>query len=820
MLEKYLYKEWNKIEYTTRVLSIKNICNKLSLIYGKPSETFVDFVKQYFVENKDAIFVNGNQIIDKKTLINKNINSLQELYNILLNEYFVMDIDIKFLSLDIIKPKKAETDIVKYLPFPEELFNNFYKATNILNDIKDNDNEKANVIFNYLSKQKMPANIYDIYLNLTGALIDITIRDLFNILNNCRNFVHYKEYWTVKGIKRTFSEQIQLNQWLHTRLLKRPSYELVNTYIDNVFDDKMEISIDKVIDDVEILGIEISKKRIEDLLIERNYTEVFPGCWLIHEELDSLGRFSLKKQWELTCSSLLKSIKNKRNIDIFYRRILKGETLGSIGDSLDITRERVRQIEKKIRKKMTHRSYSKYIRPFYNWFIDKLKLEKIIDLSTIGITEEEYRLFDLIINNYFENKNVCRIMDGIVIFKPEYERIITELNKITIDSKIISLEEIPFASGFSKHIDNYIRVLQEYIGMTKIDENKYFYTGKKPTNEEEIYIIIYKSGRPLHYSEVEVAAEKFKLPLSTEPGRNTLATMQRDNLLRRVAPGTYGLKEWGIPKHIYITDLIYKVLEEAGRPLYYEELFSEVKRRRFDKIKERSVQYYLATHEEVAYIYTKQYILTEWVDEPERLAKYGVDITKIQNDTLLYNNKVILDVIKLNEIYITKYKLSEACKKSSSLRISRHVNFNFDRRIVVIDRNEKLHFQSYSSDTITGINRWTCIPDIDEVFYMEFINEKVARFLSVSGLNEYKPIEENLLLEAEEFWTRSMEELLENEEKDEEIIDEILSKESLLAFGLEKGYVYYETIEKLVDLGYNPRELLYELNDRGIIVNY
>ena len=124
MLEKCLYKEWNKIEYTTRVLSIKNICNKLSLIYGKPSETFVDFVKQYFVENKDAIFVNDNQIIDKKTLINKNINSIQELNNILLNEYFVMDIDIKFLSLDIIKPKNPN-QIQLFLPYPEEFFKNF-----------------------------------------------------------------------------------------------------------------------------------------------------------------------------------------------------------------------------------------------------------------------------------------------------------------------------------------------------------------------------------------------------------------------------------------------------------------------------------------------------------------------------------------------------------------------------------------------------------------------------------------------------------------------------------------------------------------------
>lgn len=820
MLEKYLYEEWNKIEYTTRVLSVKNICNKLSFTYGQSPETFINTVKDYFTENKDAIFVNDSQIIDKKTLQNKNIRNIKELEKILLYEYFIMDIDIKSLSLQFNK-SKDKLDKVKTLSYPEELFKNFYKATNRWSALKDNDNKKASIIFNYLCRERVPINIYDIYLNLIGTPMNISIKELFEILNGYKNFTCYDgEYWTVRDISRTFSEQIGLNQWLYTRILTKSKQELLVCYIENISYDNMNILMDKMINDIEILGIKINKKELEDFLIELNYTEKYPGCWGIYEETESLGRFNLKKLWELACSNLIKNIKNKRNIDIFYRRILKGETLESIGESLDITRERVRQIEQKLRRKMAHEQYSKYLRPFYNWFIDKLKLEKIINISTIGISKEEYELFNFIMNNYFKNKNVFRILDDIVIFKPEYEKIIEGINEIAIHKKIFSIEEIPFSPGFSKNIDDYKRILIEYIGVIEIDKNTYFYTGRRLTNEEEIYIIIYKAGRPLHYNEVPIAAEKLNLPLSTEPGRNILATMQRENLLIRVAPGTYGLKEWGIPKHIYISDLIYKVLEEEGRPLCYEELLSKVKQRRFDKIKEKSVQYYLSNHDEVAYIYTKQYILTEWIEEPEKLAKYGIDINKIEDDTLLYNNKVILDVIKFEGNYVTKYKLSEASKKSSSLRISRHVDLDFGRRIVVIDNNKNLHFQSYSSEIITGINRWSYVPDIDEIFYMEFINEKVVRFLSVEDFNNYKSIEENLLSKAEKFWEMSMEELLENEEKDEEIIDDISSKESLLEFGLDKGYVYYETIEKLVDLGYNPRELLYELNDRGIIVNY
>ena len=483
-----------------------------------------------------------------------------------------------------------------------------------------------------------------------------------------------------------------------------------------------------------------------------------------------------------------------------------------------MTRERVRQIEKKIRNRMIHAENTEIIRPFYEWFKNKLVTEKIVDLERIGIEKQEFKIFDIITQRYFNNKEIYRILDNIVIYRSEYERLLDEINNLSLNKKVINLGEIPLHGGLIDKVRLYDRIFTEKMNMVKLDEKEYFYSGRKSTKEEEIYIIIYKSKRPLHFTEVSEQAKRLNLPLNTEKGRNTLATMQRNNLLKRVAPGTYAPREWDIPKHIFITDLIYKILKDVNRPMNYDEIYLEVKKNRIDKIKETSVQYYLAYHDEIIYIYTKQYILKEWTDEPEKLIKHGIDIGRIERGSP-YNNKVILDVFKKGSSYITKYRLSEASFVSATLRISRYVELDLEDRIVVIDKYNNFHFHSCGYEIISGINRWKYI-SANDIFYIEFINERIARLFTVEEFAEYVPISNNLLAEAEDFWDKQMGEWSEKEEKDEEVIEEIETVADLIGFGLEKGYVYVETIEKLVDRGHNPRDILYELQDRDIVVNY
>lgn len=834
MINNFLKKQWEKIEYTKKVISVINIAHRLSSIHDIDYTDIMKTVKEFYKNIDETIFVNDNQVIDIKPLYKRNIADAEELIWIIKNEYFIMETSYEF-PLDYFKKKNmlfaynkdtcmevsciCETKKSGILDYPKELFKKFYIVNSKWKLFKDSNIVKVQLISKYLEYKREPKTIYDIYQDLLGALLYLPIEEILKVLIENKKFTYlYDGYWASSIQMQSIEYKLMFAQLTQKQIFSISLKGLLESYLQN--SKTTYEPIERIIDSFYTININPSCDQVIEEFLKLGYLEIYPGYWTKNVWEVEPSTFNLTKVWNQTRNKLLSSIKNDRNKTIFHQRIIGQKTLETVGKEIGVTRERVRQIEKSIRNKMKHNTTFSLLRPFYDWVKSKLTSEIIIDLEMLGVCREEYETFDFIMNCYIEDNEICRLCNNIIIYKSELDRLKIGLRKINKTSRIVNIKDIPFRGGLQNKIELYNRVFTEALDMVALGDNNYFYVGRKPTKEEEIYMVIYKLGRPIHFTEVHKQAEALGLTISTNPGRNVLATMQRNNLLRRVAPGTYAIKEWDIPKHIYITDLIYKVLNDANRPMYYEELLAEIKRNRLDKIKEKSVQYYLAYHDEVIYIYTKQYILSEWAEDLEWLNENGIDIKKVENNTLLYKSKVILDVFKKGKSYITKYRFSEASSKSSSLRISRYVEFDFNRRITVIDLYGGLNFNSYSSDVITGINQWGYVPKINEEFYMEYINQKVARFLKEGELNNYRPIEADLLKKAEQFWEENMAQLLLDEEKDEEVISEINTLEDLIDFGFKSGYVYYETIEKLVDEGYNPRELLYELNDRGIIVNY
>ena len=832
MINDYLKKQWDIIEHTTKVISIKNLVKEISFVFvpNKGFDVLMDITNKFFESQENALFVNDNQVIDKRTLSGRDISDVERLNKILRDEYFIMNADRTSLLLyldktnieiaDKIPPYETGLTERKQISLPDRLFKSFYLSCIRWAQIINSNAKKARLIWQYLNDAEGPCTVYDIYSDLCGALLDLSINETNKILYGYENFVQLSNgYWTVKTDKNNINREIRVSNILYKHLRSQQLYCLLEMYIEKIFKKQKFILADNAIRDLELINMHVARTDIEELFIKLELVELVPGRWTRKEAGVSVTKFSLTDLWNDTYKNVENIIKNQRDIKIFIGRIIEeNETLEQMGNRMGITRERVRQIEKKIRNRITHVENSKIIRPFYEWFRNKLIIEKIVDLGEIGIEKQEFEIFDIITRRYFNNEEIYRILDGIIIHRPEYERLLKKIKKLSLDKKVINLGEIPLHGGLTKKIKLYDKIFTEIMNMVKLDENEYFYSGGKPTNEEEIFIVVYKSGKPLHFTEVPEQAKKLDLPLGTKGKRNILATMQRNNLLRRVAPGTYALKEWDIPKHIFITDLIYKVLKDADRPMYGDEIYSEVRKNRVDEIKERSVQYYLACHEEIICIYTKQYILKEWVETPEKLTKHGIDINKVEGG-IPYNNKVILDVFRKGNSYITKYRLSEASFVATTLRISRYIELDLESHMVIIDKYDNFHFHSCGYETISGINRWRYIT-VNDVFYIEFINERIARLLTAEEFDEFAPIGNILLAKAENFWDKRMGEWDEQETEDKEVTEEIETVEDLISFGLEKGYVYYEIIEKLVDKGHNHWSILRELQDRDIVVNF
>lgn len=827
MLEEHLEKTWGKIEGTKRVISIKNLSRNKCLFANLRIDEIETSIREFYLKIEDALFVNPNQIIDKKEfvkVINKDISLIE---NTLKTQYFIYNIEkekiinqIKVYNIDKFTTKEDQKIYSKQeINVPEGFFESFYKHIRLWEE-KYKEDEKAQVILliNYLKEKPYPAHLSEIYTNFIAGLGNWSFQKLVIILNKYKNFMYLgNSYWLARD-SINVSQQISSAYNVLLSLKYVPTLDLISNYINNKKIRDKIINTEEMLYDFEVAGLKLDKTSLENHLGEMSYMEIYPGGWRKTENENLVGRFNLIKLWEETDKELRKNLKNENQIKVYENRILGEKTLEEIGEMVGLTRERVRQIGKQIENKINYSGHRKYIRPYIGWVINKLEIEKILNLADIMVDQETVEIFDLIFEKIFKGKNYIR-NNNVLILNDEYKRIEKVVIGLVRQEKLIKKEELFNRLDIKSKEDLYEKILVQDIGIKKVGNNLYYCKLGRLSNEELIYLVVTLEGRPLHSGEVLGVARKHNIKLTIQ-GRNILATMQRNNKLKRIRPGTYGLKEWDIPKHIFISDLVYMVLEEKDRPMYFEEIVAEVKRRRTDRVSEGTIEHYLRINEEIDIAYTRQYILLEWLDMPEKLSKYGMDIRKIKNRTIFYINKVLLDIFEKNERCYTQYRVSQGSINSDSLRISSKVKIEYGRRIVVIDKNKKIHFHSYSSSLLIGFKRWSYVPKEGEIFYFEHINDKVIRYLSIDMFENYEEIDPVMIEEAEKIWQEGMKELEINELEDEASISEINVKEDLIKFGLDKGYVYYENIEGLVDQGHDQNELLFELYNMGITINY
>jgi len=123
----------------------------------------------------------------------------------------------------------------------------------------------------------------------------------------------------------------------------------------------------------------------------------------------------------------------------------------------------------------------------------------------------------------------------------------------------------------------------------KIEQNKFGHWGidewreiKPKTINDKIYLILKNSGKPLHFAEI---AERIN-QISFDKKKANAATVHNELILDSkyilVGRGLYGLKEWGYEKGT-VTQVIEKIISQAGCPLSREEIINKVLEQRMVK---------------------------------------------------------------------------------------------------------------------------------------------------------------------------------------------------------------------------------------------
>ena len=328
----------------------------------------------------------------------------------------------------------------------------------------------------------------------------------------------------------------------------------------------------------------------------------------------------------------LKLIDQPREREIITRRFgLEGakETLEQIGERLDITRERVRQLEKAalIRLKIAAEkgnienladiekalirnlaesgriSKTKTLaEKYFENSADNQEVSYILFLSEISsklvVVQENDKYHSAIANaEYGDERKIKTAIDEIVnIIKKQK-------SPMTLDELDAKLSyEHPSQIEAIASISKLLASLNGIWGLEK-------WPSVNPKNiRDKIFVVLGAKKEPMHFSEIaeEIRKSDFsRKDVTTQAIHNELIKDKRFVLIGR---GIYALDDWGFKKGT-VADTIAAVLKEAGEPLYRDEIVKRVLEKR--KVKETTVLLNLQSKKEFVRVAKATYTLAE-----------------------------------------------------------------------------------------------------------------------------------------------------------------------------------------------------------------
>ncbi len=288
------------------------------------------------------------------------------------------------------------------------------------------------------------------------------------------------------------------------------------------------------------------------------------------------------------------------------------KTLEEIGNKYNITRERVRQIEKTSLKKIINnfdKPYLKQIEDVANGILNEhggmMSEENLIQELLINTSNSEenksainFILSQLLKNRFHYNKENKEINN---FWKtPEssfnyFNKIINNIcNLFKQNNKVLKLNDLVeniYKKDFYSSDNNLTdKIIINYIDITKkLGENPYGEWGliewpnitPKRMNDK-IYIILKKSNKPMHFADIADHINR----INFDQRKAFPATIHNELILDKkyilVGRGIYALQEWGYEPGV-VSDVIADILLKTDIPLYKKDLIERVLKKRLIK---------------------------------------------------------------------------------------------------------------------------------------------------------------------------------------------------------------------------------------------
>jgi DNA-directed RNA polymerase delta subunit len=337
-------------------------------------------------------------------------------------------------------------------------------------------------------------------------------------------------------------------------------------------------------------------------------------------------------------STLLNLLKERDREIVTKRFGLNGvevETLEAIGKKNNLTRERVRQIEKdsvNFLKKSKTKELQQALELVFDTIIEHgniMSEEFLIQTMLVGRDEHRNRQalkFLLCLSDQFiYMKETAEFWPSWHVAGFDIERLRQVIAKLTEIlqgiGKVVAQDELyqkfEATEFFRQHaLELNSRVFKSYLNISKaIQINPFSELGLKDWTEikprdvgDKAYLVLKHHGKPEHYSVITKLINDHKFD-SREAYQETVHNeLIKDSRFVLIGRGIYALSEWGYTKGV-VADVIRDVLKGSDRPLSREEIINEVLKRR--QVKRNTILVGLSNKKYFTKIGKDKYVLAE-----------------------------------------------------------------------------------------------------------------------------------------------------------------------------------------------------------------
>ncbi len=305
-----------------------------------------------------------------------------------------------------------------------------------------------------------------------------------------------------------------------------------------------------------------------------------------------------------------------KEVEVLSRRYgLGGEkkqTLETIGQHYQVTRERIRQIERQaIQSLFDNPKFLELIKPFEHVVVSVIQkhggimtMEMIAhELLGVHATDSKYHAaLHFLLSQLLKDKieHVRASKEFVQSWKIQttsmsvVEKTIAELQKIIEGlEKPHTFERIHEELQKTAHYTEFQEHLSESVVASYLDVAGPI--GKNPFNEyglahwglvnpkrmhDRVYLVLQKKGEPMHFEEIAAQVTEIFGKKAYPPTVHNELILNKEYVL--VGRGLYALKEWGYQEGV-VADVILKVMKEADEPLDRDEIVKRVLEQRIVK---------------------------------------------------------------------------------------------------------------------------------------------------------------------------------------------------------------------------------------------